>query len=129
MKQVDIKVSDRTLSPEEAEEIMEKIYTIVFNKSYREPRSNEYKNGFRAAAYNRLVGSVHALTRKTLPYPVGSVQADAWFAGNVEGEREADLWMSIWMSKSNRDRSLQIAKALLAAESDPSIKSSPYSFM
>ncbi len=99
MKQVDFILSDRTFSPEEAESIMVNLYNETFTKSYRDPRSSEYKNGFRAAAFNRLLGPDHALYRQTLPYPIGSVQADAWFAGTEEGIRVAIQWL--------RDRHIQ----------------------
>lgn len=71
---------------------METLFSSVFNQSFRDPRSNEYKNGFRASAFNRLLADTYPQHRKVLPYPIGSVQADAYFAGAEEGVRVALDW-------------------------------------
>jgi hypothetical protein len=48
----------------------------------RTPRSPEYKLGVLAALKYRMQG-----ISMELPYTVGTVQADAWFAGADEGHR------------------------------------------
>jgi len=58
----------------------EEILKAAFNKP-RNPRSNEYKCGALAALKYRL--GEEAETK--LPYVLGSVQADAWFSGLLEG--------------------------------------------
>ena len=47
----------------------------------RDPRSAEYKAGCLAVLRCRLDG----VPIRGIPYPVGSVHADAWFSGNREG--------------------------------------------
>jgi hypothetical protein len=50
------------------------------------PRSEEYKAGVRAALEYHINDAVNF---PPLPYPAGTPQADAWFAGTDEGHR---LW-------------------------------------
>ncbi len=51
----------------------------------RDPRSPEYKDGVLAALGYRLGESAHV----RCPYPAGTAQADAFFAGTDEGHRLA----------------------------------------
>lgn len=51
----------------------------------RDPRSKEYKEGVRALLDWRVNGS-----RVKSPYPMGTVQADAFYSGGEEGRRIAD---------------------------------------
>ena len=58
--------------------------TLIFNKAFkkpRDPRSPEYQNGALCALRYRLgeIGKIHC------PHPIGTAQADAWFAGVDEG--------------------------------------------
>lgn len=50
----------------------------------RDPRSAEYKEGVRACLAYRVTGA-----RLRSPYPMGTVQADAFYAGVDEGNQ---LW-------------------------------------
>jgi len=52
--------------------------------SPRDPRSDEYKAGVRAALEYRL-----NRRKLALPCPIGTAQADAWFSGLDEGHRIA----------------------------------------
>lgn len=58
----------------------QQIFDDAFSRP-RDPRSDEYKRGVFNALNYRL-GVVQGLN---CPYPVGSAQADAWFAGTSEG--------------------------------------------
>lgn len=57
----------------------EQVFTQRFDCG--SPRSTEYKAGFLAALRYRLGG----VRMPRLPYPMGTAQADAWFAGVDEG--------------------------------------------
>lgn len=63
------------------EQILEQAFDPA---KFRDPRSPEYKAGVLAALKFRLQG--HPIT---LPYPVGTAQADAFFSGLDEGHRLA----------------------------------------
>lgn len=59
--------------------IAEKLFKEAFHKT-RDPRSNEYKAGVRAALRFRLAGE-----KITHPYKPGTAQDDAYYAGISEG--------------------------------------------
>lgn len=73
----------------DANAIASDLYSEAFN-SVRDPRSCEYKNGFRSGAFNRLISDPKY--RLSAPYPVGSCQLDAWYAGYEEGKSAATLF-------------------------------------
>ena len=59
----------------------------VFRQAFdvpRDPTSLEYRRGVLDALACRLEGA-----RMAPPWPVGSVQFDAWYAGTTEGHRRA----------------------------------------
>jgi hypothetical protein len=61
----------------------------LFMEAFSVPRtlrSDEYKSGVFAA----LQFCFEEIDKKRCPYPEGSVQADAWFAGVDEGHSIAD---------------------------------------
>ncbi len=71
----------------------DRIVSTLFSDAFdrpRHPRSDEYKAGFR-------VGASHVLDALKVelepPYPLGSAQADAWFAGAQEGADYARWWV------------------------------------
>lgn len=55
------------------------IFRAAFAKP-REPRSEAYKAGVRAAICSRL-----RARQARCPYKLGTAEADAWFAGTKEG--------------------------------------------
>lgn len=61
----------------------------------RDPRSAEYKAGILAALKYRL-GETDTMP---CPYPVGSVQLDAWLSGTNEGHMRARASMGTLMPK------------------------------
>lgn len=65
------------------------LMTIAFDKP-RAPRSEEYKNGVRAALEQRI----HNMPLKC-PYAMGTTAADAYFAGTLEGR---DVWCDAQIS-------------------------------
>lgn len=58
----------------------------VFSKS-RDPRSDEYKAGVRAALEYRIEGK-----KISMPYPIGAAQADAFLSGLDEGHA---IWRAL----------------------------------
>ncbi|HEU0201844.1 MAG TPA: hypothetical protein VFR86_15600 [Burkholderiaceae bacterium] len=65
--------------PREALSTAQKLLAEAFTRP-RDPRSNEYKAGVRAALEFRLAG-----VAIDIPYPLGTAQADAFFSGLQEG--------------------------------------------
>lgn len=62
---------------------VDSLFNEAFAKNlHRDPRSEEYKAGVRAALTYRLHG-----TKIQCPYRTGTSQADAYFAGTEEGHR------------------------------------------
>lgn len=69
--------------------IVDTLFSDAFDRP-RNPRSTEYKAGFRVGAAYVL----QALTTELeAPYPFGTAQADAWFAGAQEGGDSARWWL------------------------------------
>lgn len=60
-------------------DLIEQLFKAAFDKP-RDPRSAEYKEGVRAALAYRVNGA-----RIHCPYPAGSAQFDAFYAGIAEG--------------------------------------------
>ena len=79
-------------SPDEAEKIMENLFSSRFIRSSGDPRSEEYKNGFRSGAFTRLLAATYAPSIQRNPHTPGTAQSDAWFAGREEGKSAALGW-------------------------------------
>jgi hypothetical protein len=69
--------------------IVDTLFSDAFDRP-RDPRSAEYKAGFRAGAAEVLAGRVGGLFA---PHPHGTAQADAWYAGMQEGADAARWWL------------------------------------
>lgn len=82
---------DIHFSPEEAANIATDLFTETFNSSHG-IRSEEYKHGFRAAAFNNLIEMNSTNLLKKAGYPRGSCQLDAWLSGYDEGRIAARLF-------------------------------------
>jgi hypothetical protein len=61
--------------------LVDKLFDAAFNNA-RDPRSDEYKAGVRAVLNYRIAGE-----RIYRPYPMGTTQADAFYAGVDEGHQ------------------------------------------
>ncbi len=75
-------------SPQETKKIVSDLFEYAFNCA-RDARSEEYKAGFRAGAFNTLLLPKHKHVSITSSFPKGSCQLDAWYAGYDEGQRAA----------------------------------------
>jgi hypothetical protein len=75
---------DIHFSPEEAATIAADLFTDAFS-SPRDKRSEEYKDGFRAAAFNNLIVLNNTNLLRKASFPRGSCQHDAWLSGYDEG--------------------------------------------
>ncbi|WP_374357011.1 hypothetical protein [Chitinimonas sp.] len=63
--------------------VVEQLYARAFGPNVaRDPRSRQYREGVHAALSNRIAAAPFAP-----PYSMGTVDADAWFAGWDEGVR------------------------------------------
>lgn len=69
----------------------ERLYEEAFSRP-RDPRSEEYKAGVKSSIQIVLScpGGYHEVPS---PYPLGTVQADAFFSGCLEGSRIAREWI------------------------------------
>jgi hypothetical protein len=67
--------------PSAAEQLAGRLFRDAFQKP-RDPRSVQYQKGAFECLYARATG-----THANCPYRFGSVEADAWYAGNDEGWR------------------------------------------
>lgn len=90
---------------EETNAIVSDLYNQRFNQS-RDSRSNEYKNGFRAGAFNILVtiDCAHLYLKPT--YPKGSCQLEAWYAGCTEGGMAARLFQINYLEGKQKKASM-----------------------
>ncbi|MCD1654417.1 hypothetical protein K7J14_07150 [Treponema zuelzerae] len=79
---------DIRFSPEESKKIISDLYAYAFNCP-RDARSEEYKAGFRAGAFNTLLLPKYKHLSTTSSFPKGSCQLDAWYSGYDEGQRAA----------------------------------------
>jgi hypothetical protein len=68
----------------------EQLYQEAISKP-RDPRSEEYLAGVKNAILHRLTAKLFDGTMPS-PYAVGTVQADAYFAGCQEGLHHATEW-------------------------------------
>lgn len=60
----------------------------------RDPRSLPYRQGFQYG-YDRKAGFCERRGRFACPYAIGTVEADAWYAGNEAGRAEAGRLMDL----------------------------------
>lgn len=79
---------DIRFTPERATAVASDLFTDAFMSS-RDARSEEYKSGFRAAAFNRLLAADFTHLYVKAAFPKGSCQLDAWFSGYDEGQLAA----------------------------------------
>lgn len=70
-----------TADKNKAPSLVDQLFDAAFNIA-RDPRSTEYKAGVRAVLNYRVAG-----TRIRSPHPMGTAQADAFYAGVDEGHR------------------------------------------
>lgn len=76
---------------------VERLMALAFFPG-RAPRSVEYREGCRAALEYRILAR-----RMRAPYPTGSCEADAWFAGAEEGH-------AIWRRKCEATASSEVSQ-------------------
>lgn len=79
---------DIRFNPTLAKNIASDLLTNSFSKP-RDPRSEEYKDGFHAAAFNTLLQVKYKDQLIKPSFSKGSCQLDAWFSGYEEGRTEA----------------------------------------
>lgn len=81
----DENITDKRFSPEMAKAIADDLFADAFTSPHN-LRSNEYKSGFRAAAFNSLLDTKHSKLFIKPTDPAGSCQRDAWLSGYEEGK-------------------------------------------
>jgi hypothetical protein len=88
-----------TFTPSFAQAIAKDLTDDAFRRT-RDPRSDEYKKGFFAGAFNRLM-SMEYHTQSIQPTdPLGSCQLDAWLSGYDEGKLAATAFQLFYQEGS-----------------------------
>jgi hypothetical protein len=80
----EISPEDIRFDPEISKAIVLDLFEYAFN-SPREKRSEEYESGFRDNAFNNLLLPKYEHLKINPPFPMGTCQRDAWYAGADEG--------------------------------------------
>ncbi len=82
---------DIRFNPLFAKNIASNLLPDSFSKPH-DPRSEDYKDGFQAGAFNTLLLDKYKDQFIKPPFSKESCQLDAWFSGYEEGQTEARSW-------------------------------------